>query len=311
MTSIDNQKLFQQYYQNEYDFNTSSLTEKDVDDIKQLVKEKRVNYALAPIGEKIFDWISEQVPNIRFELVEFESEKIDGMLYIPQNGSDRAYIILNSKKPFINQIFTTVHEYYHYIRDYSKIKETPYICNFTALENVNEKRASRFAAEFLLPEEALRNEIRLYRVGQGKTIRDALSFDDYATICIYLTIKYQLPLKAAIYRLYEENYIKDINDYIDNYNFMKNVLQEVQILKKQVEHLYSCENQYLTTNRSVYRQMKKVYEEGLASREEIMNDAELLNMDMNMICGFFEQIEDDEDEDDSEMLEYVKQLWGK
>ena len=55
MVLIDDKKIFESYYQANYDFNTSSLTEKEVDEIKILAKEKRVNYALAPIGEDIFD----------------------------------------------------------------------------------------------------------------------------------------------------------------------------------------------------------------------------------------------------------------
>lgn len=74
MSSIDHNELFEQYYQNEYDFNTASLS----------------------------------------------------------------YIILNSKKPLINQIFTAAHEYYHYIKDYQKFKEMPYICDFSMLQDVNE-----------------------------------------------------------------------------------------------------------------------------------------------------------------------------
>lgn len=84
--------------------------------------------------------------------VAFDSEKIDGMLYVPTTGKERAYIILNSKKPLINQIFTAAHEYYHYIKDYQKFKEMPYICDFSMLQDVNEMKACRFAAELLLLE---------------------------------------------------------------------------------------------------------------------------------------------------------------
>ena len=49
MISVNNQELFEQYYQKEYDFNTNSLSEDEVDSIKALVKEKRVAYALAPM----------------------------------------------------------------------------------------------------------------------------------------------------------------------------------------------------------------------------------------------------------------------
>ncbi|MCD8076236.1 MAG: hypothetical protein LUF27_14620 [Lachnospiraceae bacterium] len=126
MISVNNQELFEQYYQREYDFNTNSLSEDEVDSIKALVKEKRVDYALAPIGEKIFGWITEQDTNIHFEVVDFNSDKIDGLLYIPQSGFDKAYIVLNSKKPLINQIFAAAHEYYDYVRDGENIKKTKY-----------------------------------------------------------------------------------------------------------------------------------------------------------------------------------------
>lgn len=48
-----------------------------------------MDYALAPMGTDVFNWILKQNSNIRFELVSFESEKIDGMLYIPTTGKER------------------------------------------------------------------------------------------------------------------------------------------------------------------------------------------------------------------------------
>ena len=42
----------------------------------------RVDYALALMGIGIFDWIINQNRNIRFEMVTFNSENIDGMLYV-------------------------------------------------------------------------------------------------------------------------------------------------------------------------------------------------------------------------------------
>lgn len=312
MISVNNQELFEKYYQVEYDFNTTSLTEEDIDGIKELAREKRVSYALAPMGEKVFDWIMEQNANVRFELVDFDSEKIDGLLYIPQSGYDKAYIVLNSKKPLINQIFAAVHEYYHYITDYATIKKEPYICNFSALENVNEKKASRFAAEFLLPEDALRNEVRIFKRRIAGPEKREMAFEDYAVIGIYLTVKYQLPLKAVIYRLYEEHYIENIDKYIQNYSFIKSILQEVKIFEKQVKHLYGCRNNHFEANSFIYRQMKLVYDSGYASREEILADARLLDLDLQLINDFFDEITDaDEDEDDTELVDFVRQIWRK
>ena len=77
MSSIDNNELFEKYYQKEYDFNTTSLSLDEIDAIKKLAREKRVDYASAPMGIGVFDWIQKQSSDIRFELVSFESDKID------------------------------------------------------------------------------------------------------------------------------------------------------------------------------------------------------------------------------------------
>ena len=311
MISVNNQELFEQYYQREYDFNTNSLCEDEVDSIKALVKEKRVDYALAPIGEKIFGWITEQDINIHFEAVDFDSDKIDGLLYIPQSGYDKAYIVLNSKKPLINQIFTAAHEYYHYVKDYAIIKKEPYICNFSALSSVNEKRASRFAAEFLLPEEALRAEKKVFKKRMPGKRKQEMFFEDYAIFSIYLTLKYQLPLKAVIYRLYEEHYIDKIDEYIQNYQFIKGVLQEVKVFHEQVDYLYNCKNPYIENNSLIYRQMKLVYDNGYASRDELVKDAEILELDKTLVEGFFDDIneEDIDEDDDIELARCLSDIW--
>ena len=140
MATIENTELFEQYYQKKYDFDTESLTDDEIDNRKKLVKEKRVDYALAPMGTGVFSWIYKQNYDIQFELVDFDSEKLDGMLYIPKTGKEKAYIILNSNKPLANQIFTAAHEFYHYICDYQVFKAKPYICDFSMLKDVNEKK---------------------------------------------------------------------------------------------------------------------------------------------------------------------------
>ena len=96
MSDINYKELFEHYYQKDYDFNTSSLSAEQIKDIKQTARQMRVDYALAPMGTSIFNWILNQNSNIRFELVPFDSENIDGMLYVPTTGKDCAYIILLS-----------------------------------------------------------------------------------------------------------------------------------------------------------------------------------------------------------------------
>jgi len=310
MISFDDKTVFEQYYQASYDFNTSSLSEKEIDEIKILAKEKRVNYALAPIGDKIFNFIAEQNCNLHFELIELESDKVDGMLYIPKSGDDKAYIILNGNKPFINQIFAAAHEYYHYIKDYEAIKEQPYICCLSSLKDINEKKASRFAAELLLPEEALKTEIKSFRNRCSWGDKRDIGFDMYAVISAILTIKYQMPLKAVIYRLHEEGYIDNIDKFLMNYEVIKRMLTQIKILKPQADRLYRKGNREIDNESILYRQIEDAYKNGLASRQEILKDAEDIRLNMDIINSFFDTFDDTDDDDDSEIDDIVKRKWG-
>ena len=71
---------------------------------------------------------------------------------------------------------------------------------------------------YLLPEEALLREIKDYLVNMKIPDTSKMTFHQYATLMIFLTVKYQMPLKAVIYRLAEEGYIKNIEEYIKNMN---------------------------------------------------------------------------------------------
>lgn len=312
MTSIDNNEIFEQYYQTEYDFNTASLTLNEIAEIKRLAREKRVDYASAPMGTGVFNLIQRQSQEIRFELVSFELEKIDGMLYIPTSGQERAYIILNSNKPLVNQVFTAAHEFYHYIKDYQVFKERPYICDFSILKDVNEKKACRFAAELLFPEEALKREINDYcrrlNIKEVKT----LDFAQIASFIIIMTVKYQMPLKAVIYRLAEEKYIGNVKEYIENYDFIKKVLQEIKIFDKQVSELYSTDNNFIIPYSMTYQDMEKAFSTGNASKEEILRDAEILSLDMNIVNDFVsreDEVSDDE-MDDEELFSIINAKRG-
>lgn len=312
MSSIDNNELFEKYYQTEYDFNTASLSLDEIDEIKKLAREKRVDYAFAPMGTGIFDFIQKQSSDLRFELVSFDSDKIDGMLYIPTTGKERAYIILNSNKPLVNQIFAAAHEFYHYIKDYQVFKEKPYICDFSLLKDVNEKKACRFAAEILFPEEALSREVRDFCRSLLVTDFKLLNFNQIASFIIVMTVKYQMPLKAVIFRLEEEHYIEDVKKYIENYGFIKKVLQEIQIFSEPVSVLYGTENHFIIPYSKTYQDMEISYITGNASKEEIMKDAENLLLDMKLINEIVgqDELSDDEEEDDEELFSIINAKRG-
>ena len=160
-------------------------------------------------------------------------------------------------------------------------------------------RASRFAAELLLPENALKDYVE-NSLNQDVATFKNLDFDKTASVIMLITIKYQIPLKAVKYRLYEEHYIDCIDDYIDNYDFIKRVLQNIEIFKKQVDELYGTENKYVIPYSSTYSDMEKAFLTGNASKEEILKDAEKLGLDINLIEDFLIQgdAEAEDEEDD-------------
>lgn len=57
--------------------------------------------------------------------------------------------------------------------------------------------------------------------------------------------------------------------------------------------------------------MKLVYDNGYASRDELIKDAEILGLDKTLVEGFFNDIneEDVEEDDDIELTQYISELW--
>jgi len=93
-------------------------------------------------------------------------------------------------------------------------KAKPYICDFSMFKDVNGKRACRFAAGILFPEEALNHEIRDYCRDLQVVDFKSLDFNQVASFIIVMTVKYQLPLKAVIYRLEEEHFIDNVKNIL-------------------------------------------------------------------------------------------------
>lgn len=44
-----------------------------------------------------------------------------------------------------------------------------------------------------------------------------------------MTVKYQMPLKAVIYRLEEEHFTENVEKYIENYGFIKKYFKKSNI----------------------------------------------------------------------------------
>ena len=123
-----------------------------------------------------------------------------------------------------------------------------------------------------------------------------------------------MPLKAVIYRFQEENYLKNINDFIENYEFIKKVLKGIKIYEKQVDMLYSTENDDVSSTElrySIYQNMERAFMTGNASKEDVLEDAQVLGLDMKIIEEFLvEEDEQEDDEDDEELFSMINAKRG-
>ena len=71
------------------------------------------------------------------------------------------------------------------------------------------------------------------------------------------------------------------------------------------------ENPYIENNSLIYRQMKLVYDNGYASRDELIKDAEILGLDKTLVEDFFDDISEEDvgEDDDIELTQYISELW--
>lgn len=126
-----------------------------------------------------------------------------------------------------------------------------------------------------------------------------------------MTVKYQLPLKAVIYRLEDEHFIDNVNKYIENYGFIKKVLQEIQIFREAVSVLYGTANNFIIPYSKTYQDMETVFITGNASKEDIIKDAKTLSLDMDLVSELVEQVEiADEEDDDNELFSIINAKRG-
>lgn len=288
------------YSQERYDMKYKLLESKDIYEIKRIAKEKRADIGIAPLGKDIFRYITDKENNLFIEKEEFDNEELDALIYITKTANQSAYIILNAKQPLINQIFAAAHEYYHYIKDYPEIINKPQICSLSSLKQKKEQAASRFAAEFLLPEEALKKHVDKILITEEKKDFKELKFPNIVALSCALSIVYCIPLKAVLYRLHEENYLTDIESYLTNYQFMKDVFRRASIQSESVvKELLDSKNIYI--DEIMYDLMPKAYNKGYVTKETLEEDIELLKLNKTGFnINFESSFSDDDNEDISE-----------
>lgn len=183
------------------------LTDKDIFEIKELVKEKRIQLqiGMGPIGENIFKIVKQLSIKLVFLPINSAGNDSDefSALYLlsKENNKDISFIGLNTFQKYDRQIFSISHELYHHWTD-----TTLSVCHLSDEKSeLIELKANRFAAEFLLPSETLLKEVGMKNEGKKNlynyTHRGLLRFISL------LHCDYKLPFRAIVRRLHEDEVI--------------------------------------------------------------------------------------------------------
>ena len=283
----DSTEFLNNLLQNRYVFNDSLLIGKDLSEIKLEADKIRVSFgATAPIGVNIFPMM-ELRGDIVFILKAFSNPELDAMIIRYRKNVQKKYIILNSQKPLINQIFAAAHEYYHYLFSFNNQDKQSIICSFNKTD-MEEVKANRFAAELLLPSKALKNEIELFVKYTNSSDLGSLKINELALFLFRLTKLYSLPLKAVMYRLKEEKLYEDIDFLMANYDILKKVFVEIFKDDEIVKELLSAKNQYISS--PVNNLLPFLYEKGRIDASDLEYFGKLFKID----DGKIQQVIDDD-----------------
>lgn len=275
--NIDN--IISNLSQKQYTFGNGELSSSEIKQLKKQAKDLRGTYGVtAPIGVNIFSLMS-QNDDIVFQLQSFKNSGVDAMIIKYSNKSSRKYIIINSDKPLINQVFAAAHEYYHYQFSFNGTTRDSFVCSFDKNDK-EEIKANRFAAEFLLSEEALKVELEEFQKFQTK-------FDEQPVVkqiafCFALVFKYAIPLKAVLYRLREEN-IFSTDFLLKHYGNIKDILLELIEEKKALVELYSKKNNYI--NEQLYNLVPFLYNKGRLDDATVNKIIEKFDLSETQIRG--------------------------
>lgn len=116
-----------------------------------------------------------------------------------QNGKEReeSFVAINSSIPMDCQVFAAAHELYHIWYGHNPEILPSDLLN-DAGKAIDERKANRFAAEFLVDESLLRQEIELHHF-KGITIKNILQLADIFVV----------PYRTMVKRLWEIGFISE------------------------------------------------------------------------------------------------------
>ncbi|MCD2347235.1 ImmA/IrrE family metallo-endopeptidase [Clostridium guangxiense] len=176
-----------------------TLEKEEIEDVQRIVNSKLGEYKKTNqiIKEDIFKILEMNCKVIYYPI---EDDEICGFVY---NFKNHKFVYINSYIPYEKQIFTAAHELYHIW--YSDIRAGELLKSVVLEETINfrdikieDLKANRFGAEFLVPKDVLLNELQIRKIGKNLIgLREIIELMD-----VFL-----VPYKTLVRRLYEIEYL--------------------------------------------------------------------------------------------------------
>lgn len=173
---------------------TNELNEVDINEIKKFAREKLGSCRKGNdiIGTQIFSILSLHARVIYYPLgkdapwgfTRISGSRNDALL-------DKPFVAINSSIPIDCQVFAAAHELYHIWYEQNPDVLPADLLNGQNQE-ISEKKANRFAAEFLVDEQLLKQEIDIYKI-KRYNIKSILQ----------LAALFSVPYRTMVKRLYE------------------------------------------------------------------------------------------------------------
>lgn len=177
------------------------LSNSDIADVQRQVRAKlgECRKTQDVIGTQIFSILSLYTRVFYYPLGKLGPWGITYMLGMDRDvPAEKPFVAINTSIPIDEQVFAAAHELYHIWYD-EKVEAIPASIlgetdeHGTQLD-VSELKANRFAAEFLVDEELLRQEMRIYSITPYKiSVKDILQ----------LAVLFTVPYKTMVKRLHE------------------------------------------------------------------------------------------------------------
>ncbi|WP_440526666.1 ImmA/IrrE family metallo-endopeptidase [Simiaoa sp.] len=243
---------------------TNELNELEVREIKNLAKEKLglCSKTNDIIGTQIFSILSMYARVIYYPLGQ---EAPWGFTRISGSRDDAAlekpFVAINSSISMDRQVFAAAHELYHIW-----FEQNPDILPADLLneqnKEVNEKKANRFAAEFLVSEQLLCQEIELYQI-QEITIKNILQ----------LAALFTVPYRTMVKRLYEIRRITEAQQII----FLNETEESIEIYSRKYSILKQAADERVTLD-NLTELAVEAYEKGYITYEKLEYLLEFSNL---------------------------------